>query len=73
MIRFHFYDMDFGLDEDPVADLAAHRELLAEDEKLLRWAEHVGDHRKAVRLYQEIAYRQAEIARLERKVRRRTA
>lgn len=64
---------DFGLDEDPAADLAAHRELLQEAQKGLRWAEHIGDKRKAIQWYEEIAYRQAEIARLERKVRRRTA
>lgn len=64
---------DFGMDEDPVLDLIAHRERLAEEKKLLRWAEHVGDHRKAVRLYQEMAYRRSEIRRLERKVQKRTA
>ncbi|MFD1425478.1 hypothetical protein [Kroppenstedtia sanguinis] len=61
-MSFHFWD--FGIKEDPAADLAAHRELLAEAQKGLRWAEHIGDHRKAISWYEEIAYRQAEIRRL---------
>lgn len=62
---------DSGVKEDPVADLIAHQELLKEAKKALRWAEHDGDHRRAIRWYEEIAYRQAEIARLT--ARRRTA
>lgn len=73
MIKFHFYDMDFGLKTDPTADLLAHRELLAEAERALKWAEHTGDHRQAIRLYEEISYRQAEIRKLTRTARRRTA
>lgn len=73
MIKFHFYDMDFGLKTDPVADLVAHRELLAEAERALKWAEHTGDKQQAIRLYEEISFRESEIRKLTRTERKRTA
>lgn len=56
---------------DPVADLIAHQNLLFEAKMALRWAEYIGDKKKAIRLYEEISYRRSEIKQLTRTVRTR--
>lgn len=66
-----FLNWDFGMKVDPVADLVAHRELLAEAKRGLKWAEHTGDHRRAIRLYEEIEFRKGEIRRLEARTTRK--
>lgn len=73
MIKFHFYDMEFGEKADIAADLAAHRERLKEAKKAARWAEHTGDHRRAAQWYQQIIYRREEIRRLEGLAAKQTA
>ncbi|SMO54460.1 hypothetical protein [Melghirimyces algeriensis] len=59
----HFWQLT--PDHEAEADLKAHRELLSEAEKALRWAEHIGDERKVIQWLQEVEFRRDEIRRLE--------
>jgi len=54
----------------PEQELKAHKEILAEIERNLRWYRYIGESRKVAELEKEAKWRRSEIERLKEEIKR---